>query len=411
MIDLEVVRNLGVAVGAGLLVGIERERRKAEGDSQVVAGVRTFALIGLAGGLADFIGGIGIGLAGLFVVLASLASYRASQARDPGLTTETAMVVVFLLGVLAMREPALAAGLGVMVAVVLSAKSRVHRFVRNVLTAQELHDALLLAAAAAIVLPLLPDRAIDPWGVLNLRKLWLLALLMMAINAAGHVALRSLGARKGLLLAGFAGGFASSTATIAGMGTRARENPELALACAGGGVASNVSTIVQLGVVAGALSPGLLQALLPALLATGAVIAVFATAAAWASRKVDADGAGVTGRAFEPRHVLLFVGIVATVLLLSAWTLAWLGDAALAWTLAVSGLADVHAATASAAQLVAAGRIGLEVAMAGIVLALAANSMVKLVMAFATGGRAYALRLLPGLVAMVAVFATTALSA
>ena len=129
-------------------------------------------------------------------------------------------------------QDALAAGLGVAVAVVLSAKSRVHRFVRNVLTAQELHDALLLAAAAAIVLPLLPDRTIDPWGVLNLRKLWLLALLVMAINAGGHIALRSFGARRGLLLAGFAGGFASSTATIASMGTRAREHPELALACA-----------------------------------------------------------------------------------------------------------------------------------------------------------------------------------
>ncbi|RZA20241.1 MAG: DUF4010 domain-containing protein, partial [Lysobacteraceae bacterium] len=242
-------------------------------------------------------------------------------------------------------------------------KSRVHHFVRGVLTDQELHDALLLAAAATIVLPLLPDRAIDPWQVLNLRKLWLLAVIIMAINAAGHIALRVFGARTGLLLAGLAGGFASSTATIASMGARARRNPELAMACAGAGVVSNVSTVAQLGVVAGALSPPLLARLWVPLLAAGGVIVLFALVAAWASRKTKGGNAVVAGRAFEPKHVLLFVAMMASMMMLSAAMLAWLGDTALDATLAVSGLADVHAAAASAAQLVAVGRIGAEVAL------------------------------------------------
>ena len=250
------ISGLAVALGIGLLVGIERERRKGEGSAGA-AGVRTFALIALAGAIAERLGGVGIAIVGGFTALAALASYRYSRTRDPGLTTEVAMLVVFLLGVLAMREIALAAGLGVAVALLLAAKSRVHRFVNNVLTEQELHDALLLAAAAAIVLPLLPDRALDPWQVLNLRKLWQLAVIIMAINAAGHVALRAFGARTGLLLAGLAGGFASSTATIASMGALARKNPELATACAGAGVVSNVSTVVQLAVIAGMLSPAL----------------------------------------------------------------------------------------------------------------------------------------------------------
>lgn len=403
MADLDILRGLAVALGLGLLVGVERERRRDD-DGHGVAGVRTFALIGLAGAIAERIGGIGIALGGAFVVLAALAGYRASRGRDPGLTTETAMLLVFLLGVLALRETTLAAGLGVAVALLLSAKSRVHHFVQRVLTEQELHDALLLAAAAAIVLPLLPDRALDPWQVLNLRKLWLLAVIVMAISAAGHIALRAFGARTGLLLAGFAGGFASSTATIAGMGARARANPELATACAAAGLVSNVSTVVQLGVVAAMLSPPLLARLWPALLAAGATIALFTLAGAWATRGVVASDAALAGRAFEPKQALLFASIVAAVMLASAGMQAWLGDAAVGPTLALSGLADVHAATASAAQLHAVGRLGADAAAYGIVLALAANSAVKVGVAFASGGRAYALCLLPGIAAMLAAF-------
>ena len=402
-LDPETLQGMAAALGVGLLVGVERERRREE-DGHVVAGVRTFALIGLAGAVAERVGGIGIAVGGAFVVLAALASYRSSQGRDPGLTTETAMLVVFLLGVLAMRELALAAGLGVAVAVLLAAKARAHHFVRTVLTSQELHDALLLAAAATVVLPLLPDHPIDPWRVLNPRKLWLLAVIVMAISAVGHVARRAFGARDGLLLAGFAGGFASSTATIASMGARARRDPSLAMACAGGGVISNVSTVVQLGVVVGLLSPPLLAHLWPALLVSGVVVVGFALLAARAARSVPADLAAPVGRAFEPRQALLFIAILSVVMVASAAAQAWLGHAGLGVTLALSGLVDTHAAAASAAQLVEAGRVAPQTALTGIALAFATNSATKLGVAWASGGRAYALRLLPGVVAMLVAF-------
>jgi uncharacterized membrane protein (DUF4010 family) len=109
----------------------------------------------------------------------------------------------------------------------------------------------------------------------------------------------------------------------------------------------------------------------------------------------------------ELRRALLFMLIVASVLLLSAWVQAWYGNTALDAALALSGLADVHAAAASAAQLVATKRIPVHAALPGITLALAANSAVKLVLASASGGRAYVMRLLPGIVAMVLMFALT----
>ena len=230
----------------------------------------------------------------------------------------------------------------------------------------------------------------------------------MAINAAGHVALRAFGPRAGLLLAGLAGGFVSSTATIGGMGARARRLPALATASASGAIASNVSTIVQIAIVVAALAPGLLVPLAWPLLSAGAVVLAFAGVAAWTSRGADGHDGVLEGRAFEPRQVLLFVAVVAAVLVGSAAMLAWLGPAALEATLAVSGLADVHAATASAVQLAATGRIAPAQAVQGIVLALATNSAMKLGVAWATGGRGFALRLLPGILAMVLVFAGVA---
>lgn len=400
--------GLLVSLGIGLLVGIERERNKGEGATRRAAGVRTFALIALAGSLAALLGDVGLAVGGGFVALAALASYRHSRRMDPGLTTEVAMLVVFLIGVLAMREVVLAAGIGVAVAILLAAKSRLHHFVGQVLSADELHDGLLLAAAAAIVLPLLPDRAIDPWHVLNPRQLWTLAVIVMAINAAGHVALRMFGVRRGLLLAGFAGGFVSSTATIASLGSRAKQAPALTTACANAALLSNVSTVVQLALLTGLLAPGLLRALAVPLLAAGVAIVVFAAVAGWRGLRDATDGGVAIGRPFQPRHALVFVAVVASVMLLSAVMLQWLGPAALNATLAVSGIADVHAAALGAARLVAVGRIDAAAAVPAVLAAFATNSASKLVFAFVSGGRRYGLRLLPGIVLMVAAFAVAA---
>lgn len=398
--------GLTVALGIGLLIGIERERNKGEGETRAAAGVRTFALVALAGAIAELTGGIGLAVAGGFVALAALASYRHTRRRDPGLTTEVAMLAVFLLGVLAMRVPALAAGLGVTVAILLAGKAWLHGFARHTLSAAEVHDALLLAASAAIVLPLLPDRAVDPWLVLNPRKLWLLAVLVMAINAAGHIALRAFGERVGLMLAGFLGGFVSSTATIAGMGSRARGTPPLALTCAAAGMLSNVSTIVQLAAVTGVLSMDLLRNIAMPLVVAGAVVVFFALLAGWHNhRDATPEAAQLTGRAFKPGQVLAFVAIVAAVLLVSGMVLAWLGDRASVAALAISGFADVHAAAASAAQLVTLQRLDADTAALAVLFALGANSVTKLVVAFSTGGRAYGLRLLPGIGSMFVAFA------
>ncbi|MFN5685188.1 MgtC/SapB family protein, partial [Bradyrhizobium sp.] len=204
-----------VALGIGLLIGLERERRKGEGPGRSPAGLRTFAVASLAGAISMLIGGkmlLAVVTAGV-VVLTAIA-YSRSRSDDPGLTSETALVLTVLLGGLATEHAALAAGVAVILTVLLAARPVLHGFVRSVLSEGELKDGLIFAAATLVVLPLLPDQPIGPFGALNLRSIWMLVVLMMAIGAAGHVAMRLLGARGGLAVSGFASGFVSSTATI-----------------------------------------------------------------------------------------------------------------------------------------------------------------------------------------------------
>ena len=223
-----VIVSLAVALGIGLLIGTERERRKGEGPDRAPAGLRTFALASIIGASSFIVGGVSllaVTMAGIFA-LTALAYWRGRE-DDPGLTTEIAFNATTLLGGLAMTRPGLAAGIAVSVTFLLSARSALHRFVRSVLSEDEVRDGLLFAAATLIVFPLMPDQAMGPFSALNPHSIWIIVILVMAIGAFGHIAVRLLGARFGLPIAGLASGFISSTATIGVMGARAVEAPYL----------------------------------------------------------------------------------------------------------------------------------------------------------------------------------------
>ena len=404
--DHDVLIGLAVAFGIGLLIGVEREQRKREDPAHIVAGVRTFALIALTGAISTLLGTALIVLAAAFVALGALASYQRSREADPGLTTEVAMFVAFLLGVLAMSQRELAAGIGVGVALILALKSRLHAFTREVLTAQELHDGLLLIAAALIVLPLLPDRTVDAWHVFNPHQLWRLVVLVMAINALGYVAQRALGTRLGVPLSGFAGGFVSATATIGAMGSRAKLQPELRPSCVAASTLANVATIVQLSLVLAALSPPLLKLLAWPLIASGVTTLVFAGFSGFAAWHIRQDGIEPSkGRPFQPTQALVFVALVSTILLVAAVLAHWFGDAGALVAAGAAGFADAHAAAASVAQVFNAGQVGIDVAANGVLVGFATNTVSKSVVALGTGGRRFALHLLPGLIAMLVSFA------
>lgn len=392
-----------VALGVGLLVGIDRERHKGNGPTRHAAGLRTFTLAALLGAVAMAAGdALLLAAAGLAVAGFAGLSYWRAHEEDPGLTTETALVLTVLIGGLAIREPAFAAGLGAVVAILLAARSELHRFARSALTDDELRSLLVFAGATLVVLPLLPDHPIGPYGALNLRMVWVVVILVMAVSALGYIAVRLVGAKFGLPLAGFASGFVSSSATIGAMGERTRGQPELMKPAVAGAVLSSVATIVQLALLIAATSMETLRAFwLPLVFAGGAAVIYGGIFTLWALEH-RAEDHPTPGSAFSLKTALTFATILAVILLASAVAQDWFGETGVLIAASIGGFADTHSAAVSVASLVQEKRIGAPMAIVPILAALTTNTLTKAAFAITTGGRTFALYVIPGLILMVA---------
>ncbi len=395
-----------VALGAGLLIGLEREQRQADGGTHDMAGVRTFTITSLLGVFAALSeSAVLIAAAAIGVVLLTAIAYYVTARKadsDAGLTTEMALIATFITGVLAASQPLLAGAAGVLVALLLVSRRPLHGFARKELSAQELRDAVLLAAAAILVLPLLPDHPVDPWGVVNPRLAWQLTVLIMLVDAAGYVAQRLVGPKAGLPISGLLGGFVSSTAVVATMGQRAKAEPEVLGSTVAGAALSQIATVIQLVLVLAVSDALLLGQLRWPLLAAGLVAAGYGGVMLFAA-KDKAVPAEPKGRAFRLRTALLFAGAFTLVALLVAWLQHTFGAT---WALAgvvIGGFADAHSTAASVGSLASQEQMSRELAIIAVGLVFTANTLSKLAFARA-GGMGYFWRLAPGLIFMVAAF-------
>ncbi|MCI0465501.1 MAG: DUF4010 domain-containing protein [Beijerinckiaceae bacterium] len=396
------ILSFAVALGTGLLIGTERERRKGEGPERSAAGIRTFALASLAGAISFTSGGVpllAVATGGVFA-LAGLAYWRGPDG-DPGLTTEIALVFTVLLGGLAVSRPAFAAGLGVTAAILLNARSPLHRFARSLLSEDEIRDALIFAAATLIVLPLLPNEQMGPYQAINPRPVWIIVILVMSIGALGHIAVRFAGAHYGLPVTGFASGFISGTATVAAMGARAAHSRELLLPASAGAVLSFAGTIVQLIAVLAATNLEVLAAMSIPLALGGAAAIIYGAAFSFSALRGNPEGADARGRAFNVWAAIIFAAVLSAILLASRVMNEWFGAAGVTLTAAAAGLASVDPVAISIAALVSEGAISAKDAVFPILIGLSANTFVKAILAMASGSGSFALRVVPGLAFVV----------
>jgi uncharacterized membrane protein (DUF4010 family) len=410
--------GLAVALGAGLLIGLERERRKrqrheaGEPGAPAAAGIRTFAVVALAGALAQLLAEPLLLTAGALAVAALVAlAYRASlsargaagaqAAVDPGLTTEVALLATYFVGALAIGQPALAAAVGVTLAVLLAARERMHRLANHLLTEAELHDALLLATLGGVLLPLLPATPLAWLGGIAPRSLLWLLLLILLLQAAGHVAARVVGPGAGLALAGFFSGFVSSTATIATLGAKARgAAPAQAAACRTGAILSTAATWVQALALLTAMAPAAAIALAPA---AGAALLLTALAALLSWRGVANAGETATlasGRATVPlprsargplrlREAAVVAAFLWAVAVAVAWAGRQFGSAGTLAGVALAGLADAHAPVAALSALHSAGALDTAAVRDGTLFAIAANSLTRTLVGWGAGGAGF----------------------
>jgi uncharacterized membrane protein (DUF4010 family) len=394
--------SLAVALGIGLLIGTERERRKGTGPRRSAAGLRTFTLASLTGAVSFIAGGaplLAVVTAGIFGLAA--LSYWRRVTDDPGLTTETALVSVTLLGGFAVTRPGLAAGIAVAVAILLNARAALHRFARSVLGEDEIRDALIFAAATLIVLPILPNQPMGPFDALNPHTIWIIVILVMAIGALGHIAVRLAGADYGLPVAGFASGFISGTATVAAMGARAAKEPDLLLPAAAGAVLSSIGTIIQLVVVIAVTNKEVLRAVVVPLALAGAAADFYGIAFAFLASRQSSGGVDERGQAFSPWVATIFAAMLTAVLLASRAMNEWLGASGVAATAALAGLVSVDPAAISVATMARAGKIATSDAALPILIALSANTITKAILTITAGSFGFALRVLPGLALVI----------
>lgn len=288
----ELLSRIALAFGIGLLIGLERGwTRRAARPGTRTAGVRTFAISGLLGGIAAALAqgsGASLSTGGSILLAAVFVAYAATiaiftrdenrAAQTHSATTAIAALLTFLLGAYALLgDMRVAAAAAVAAAGVLIIREELHEWVAKI-TLAELESVLVLLAMSFIALPIVPDRSVGPFGGVNLREVWIIAIVLASVSFAGYIAVKVLGERHGTLVAAAAGGLVSSTAvTLANARHAAAGEGAPRLLAAGAALATAVSFARVIALVA-VLRPPIVIRVAPALLVAGLVAAGYAVA-------------------------------------------------------------------------------------------------------------------------------------
>jgi uncharacterized membrane protein (DUF4010 family) len=412
--------SLALAAAAGLLIGLERERSKPAGESGLafLGGARTHPLLALVGGVSVLaarelgVGAVLVPFAGLVLLLALNYAGEVWRNVHRGITSETALLLSFLLGVLSLTRDVLeprqkifaVASTAVVATFLLYAKPTLHPLARHISTA-DAAGSIKFLVVAVVLLPLLPDETFGPLGVLNPFQVGELMVLISAISFAGYAGIRLFGAQRGLGLTGLLGGLVSSTAVTLSMSRRASEKPEIADSAAIAVMLASTIMFVRVLVLAVFVNPGLARDLaFPAGFAAVGGVGVCLWLWLRSDRVRTSAQELAVSNPFELGAALSFALLFAIILLGSKAASVYLGTAGTYATGVLAGTTDVDAITLSMAKLAGpAGGLSHQVAATTIFLATASNTVVKGVMAVVAGGWRFGRRVLLAQLGVLAV--------
>ncbi len=411
MPDVELIdtfQRLGMALGIGLLLGVERGWRHRDApDGSRAAGLRTHAVMGLLGGvcgaLLPVIGSAGFAALAIAFAAVLLAYKLLESARDGDVsaTGTFAALLVFVLGVYCMQgDLRIAAAAGVTLVVLMAFKYALHDWLGK-LTWPELRSALLILGATAIALPLLPNVAIDPWGLINPRELWLLTILVAGASFAGYIAVRALGGDVGLMAGAAAGALVSSTVVTAELGRRVRAGESTAADAAAAACLGAAISVTRVAIFISAAAASAAPVVGPPLACAMIVFLL----GAWVLQRrrpgaIVSDASSAMHSPLDLVEVGRFALLLGGVIVLGRLVADAFGEAGLLPFAAAAGLADVDAVALAVGSLM---RGGLDAGAGGhaILLAALVNTFSKGVLAGLTGGWRYG-----GLYLAVALVAT-----
>lgn len=396
------VEAFATALGIGLLIGLERERRP---DS--AAGLRTFALVAMLGCLFALLGeksgGPWLLVAGLLVISGSMIASNFSAQQEEqyrGFTSEAAIIVTYGLGAAVWFGYAtLAVMLAITTTVLLYFKAELRQFSERT-TPKDINSILQFAVLSLVILPILPSADFGPYNAINPRQVWWMVVLISGLALSGYLALRIIGARHGAALLGIFGGLASSTATTMMFSRHARDHGHLIRMSAIVILIANVMVMLRLGLVSGVVAPGLVTPI-ATVFACGIVPGIAVALYGW--KILNAGGELPMPEVKNPtelRTAISFGLLYAMVLLASAWLQDIAGNSGLYIVALASGLTDADASVLSTLRMFNLEKISSGEAVIAVTLALMANLVFKIGLVISIGGGKLARHALPGLVAI-----------
>lgn len=396
--DLAQIEAFLIAIGIGLLIGMERERVVS-----ARAGLRTFGLVGMFGALSGLLGqqlgsiapfAVGLVIIGAMIIAAYL---RHPDPDDPGTTSEIALLVCFSLGAAVWYGHArVAVMLAVATTVLLYFKAQL-RGIATRLGPTNWTSILQFCVLSLVILPILPNQELGPFGALNPYQIWWMVVLISGVSLAGYAALRLVDARHGAVFVGIFGGLASSTATTLLYARNARVTPQITAMAGLVIVLANLVMVVRVGVLTAVAAPAALSGVL---LILGPAFALGLAALAWSWRELAERSEPLlpdTSNPTELRTALGFGLLYAAILFLAAWLSKIAGPGGLYALAVITGLTDVDAITLSSLRLYSLGKLQLAPASTAIGLSMLSNLGFKTALAVVIGGRSLGARVIAGM--------------
>ncbi|MBA2662364.1 MAG: MgtC/SapB family protein [Bradymonadaceae bacterium] len=398
-VDWHLFRTVAISLAIGGIVGLERQSHKDPEAGMGSMGVRTFALTALLGTLSvlaqevapavPYVTGVGYFL----LMLAFFWHERHTVEQDVGITTQVSALLVFVLGALAPSSPVFAVGVAVVVASILSIKRFTHRFV-GLLTPVEILATMKFLLVTVVLLPLLPNTTIDPWGIYNPRELWLLVVLISGISFLAYFAIRFLGTGRGFVLTGMLGGMASSTAVALAMSRQVSRRPRSQKMLLGASFAvllANAFMFVRVTLAVGIINAKLLSTLwipftsmaIPGVLVAGGMwyrlTQYLRNEEARPQRPdaIDEDEELQLRNPFEFFPALKFTLLLVIIIGIANILQSIFGHSAIYVAALFGGIAETNAISLTLARMAASGDLSSTVATQAIVVAILTNSFVK----------------------------------
>ncbi|CAH0533176.1 hypothetical protein VST7929_01038 [Vibrio stylophorae] len=413
MTEQHTIWNLIISLLLGAIVGTQRGwvMRNSQ-DGSRVAGIRTFSLVGLLGGLVGILGHllspllIGFVLIAL-VLLACIAFFiQQKKSDDISITGVVSLMVTYVLGVLAVSgQVVLAAAAAVITALVLDNKKELHQALQK-LQAYELDAGLRLLLISIVLLPLLPNQGFGPWQALNPYEIWWMVVLIASISFVGYFAIKIGGAKRGILFTSVFAGLSSSTALTLQFSQLSREQKSISPLLASGILLSCGTMFPRLVIVLSVINPQLVKLLWPVVLVM--MIALYLPAW-WIWRTSDV---GLVEQPKEQSNPLalqsaLFFGVIlALIMLLSHLLSDWFGSAGTLILAALSGITDVDAISLALGRQ-STQSLAVSTAALGILIAASVNTFVKMCMVISIGDTALWRRVMPVMLGCIAAGAAT----